>query len=70
MIEVDGAKLYFKKRDKTHPDRWVVTLETINVDDKPCNYRQIVVAHSKSEAIEYLETQIKILQSLLDSYRG
>lgn len=69
--EVDGARMLFKKYKTNRSDEWVVTLEEINgVNAKSSAYKQIISAKSCNDAIEYIETQIAILQALLDKVRG
>lgn len=64
---VDGARLFLQTYTGGRPDEWVVTLEEINdTTDKPWAYKRIISAGSKAEAIEYIETQIKVLQELVD----
>lgn len=68
--EVDGAKLVFKTYKTCREDEWVVTLEEINATThKTSSYKQIISAKSKDDAIEYIETQIATLQTLLDKVK-
>lgn len=68
---VDGAKLVLKTYKTCREDEWVVTLEEINdTTHKTSSYKQIISAKSRDDAIEYIETQIAILQALLDEVRG
>ena len=68
---VDGAKCYLQKYAGSRPDEWLVRLEEI--DDtmaKNSAYKQIVSAKSLNDAIAFIETQIAILQNLLQNIRG
>jgi prefoldin subunit 5 len=68
--EVDGARLVFKTYKTCRLDEWVVSLEEIvGVHKKSSAYKQIISAESKDDAIEYIETQIAILQALLDKVK-
>lgn len=68
--EVDGARMLLKKYKTGRPDEWVVTLEEIDgARGKSSAYKQIISAKSCNDAIEYIETQIAILQALLDKVR-
>lgn len=68
--EVDGARMLLKKYKTGRTDEWVVALEEIDgVHVKASAYKQIISAKSRDDAIEYVETQIAILQALLDRVR-
>ena len=68
--EVDGARMVFKKYKNRRTDEWVVALEEIDdVHVKASSYKQIISAKSRDDAIEYVETQIAILQALLDKVK-
>ena len=68
--EVDGARMLFKKYKTGRTDEWVVALEEIDgVHVKASSYKQIISAKSRDDAIEYIETQIAILQALLDKVK-
>lgn len=64
--EVDGARLFLRTYTGCRDDEWVVKLETIDTVKHTSAYKQIISAKSKSEAIEYIENQIKTLQELVD----
>lgn len=68
--EVDGARMMFKKYKNGRTDEWTVSLEEIDgAHAKSSAYKQIISAKSCNDAIEYIETQIAILQALLDKVR-
>lgn len=60
--EVDGAKMFVKTRYGEPLDRWVVTLEQIGGN---AQYKEVVTAKTKGEAIEGVRILIDTLNELL-----